>query len=1566
MASDGSDKPLKLKYKALGGSGLRVSEICLGCMTFGQGAWGMPTETDESKVFAILDRFRSVGGNFVDTADVYGSGASEKVLGKWLKTTSARDEIIIATKALGTMGPHPNDAGLSRRHLVAALEGSLERLQTNYIDLYQMHGWDKSTPIKETLTTLNDFVRSGKVRYLGGSNYAAWHLQKTQDLANASGLERFVSMQQQYSLLERNYELDLEDVCRNEGVACLPWSPLKGGWLTGKYQKETTPAAGTRAAWADSFGFTETSSAQATDRLWSTLDALTRIASTKTVPASAGLATSTAPVSAVALRWLMQKPTVAAPIIGAKSIEQLDQNLSAAWIELSEAEMKELDGLTGWEGRGGKPYPYNMIDLQNAMFGGSHPSTHPAMSSQRGSRTPSTRPPLATSTHRPRPISSAADQEPLLAVSSPLNYLPTVEDPSSPSQRAALRRRLRNADGPQRTWSEWLAGLLVSSHASSAGPSLNPLSASSSSSSLSSFPAANAVPRHHRLRNPSAVGVGVGGRDPGFPRTVVLARSQLQQKPLCQRCLRPLLLVLLVAVVLLIAVSNRRLIIPGDDPDAPPDGDGGGGGGGAWRRDRLPTALMPLEYRLDVEADPEAEGFLGKVVVELKALATTTNITLHAVGLSFGVENVTIVVARDAPSTPGGGGGGGDHPVENPGPLRTPKSPPTASPSPPPNSPPAEFAPKSMVSISGTDMIAFMLPSTLFPADRVTLTIRYNGTLGYDTARGFFRSPYTVASPTLHRRTHKKKPPPPTTQHLAATHFEPHSARLAYPCLDEPHLKAPFVITVTAPSQLEAASNAPVEKVETVEGRKGWKRWRFAKTRPMSTYLAAWAVGDVRAGARGSGGKANVPVRVFAVPGMEKRAVFALDVALASIALYESRFTVPFPFPKLDLFPIPNFPGEGMENPGLAIIALQALLPPASAPPPFRLYASNLIAHEVAHMWLGDLVTMRTWEDLWLNEGFAEWAQWDGTEAAHPAWKAGDMFWEDEAVVGMEKDGGFWGRAVRPARVLERNVGAMFDDIVYNKGAAVIRMIQSWLDRAEIVYPTTPSLTNRTDALPPAPPEEVCGRFCRSLKRYLTKHAESVATTDDLLAALDAEEPSGLISTVVRPWLFQPGHPVVSVDLATGVFSQQPFTLWHTLAPSANTSWHIPFSYRYVSRDTSADGMAPPAANVSRTVLIKPDGSARLPPAGPEIADPLLLANAERVGYYRFLHAEASYVAYAALLSAHPTVVPAPGRAGLVSDTVAMLLSGRLAPRPALTLLGYLSHERDAAVWRAAGGALRRLADALEPHAAFPAFRRFALEVASPCVDEVGFPLPNATGDFRTGLLRPAVLGVAVRFGRPATLAACFDLLVEVTRGGKVALPEFLAGVAQAVVEGAVRFDAFRAVDAVMADWGAAVAAFGFEAVVAGVAASPHRAHHEMLIEAATEEGEVPDPEVLVALAGGSESGHVVAWRRVVARWDALVAARGGSRHLGYAVEALVARMDDQGAEFVEAVGLVQGRKGGAGDGGVGLERWRVPAEREAAVVTAVRRGLERAWAAGEFRRVMGEEVGNVAKELAM
>jgi aryl-alcohol dehydrogenase-like predicted oxidoreductase len=328
-----------MEYRYLGKTGLKVSELCLGTMTFGR-------EINQRASHRILNGFVEAGGNFIDTADVYTQGASEEIVGRWLKGKS-RDNFVIATKVRFPMGDGPNDLGLSRKHILAGVENSLRRLNTDYLDLYQVHCWDPATPLEETLSALNSLVQSGKVRYIGASNFAPWQLQKALDLSRQMGWESFVSLQPLYNLLDRYIEWGLVPVCLNEGLGIIPWSPLRGGWLSGKYRRGmTAPPVGTRVEIAEQEGWSETWSSYGNERTWSIIDVLLEVAEE----------VGKSPAQA-ALNWLLHQPGVTAPIIGVRKLEHLEDNLGATGWSLSEEQMVRLNEVSELE----LPYPYDFI-----------------------------------------------------------------------------------------------------------------------------------------------------------------------------------------------------------------------------------------------------------------------------------------------------------------------------------------------------------------------------------------------------------------------------------------------------------------------------------------------------------------------------------------------------------------------------------------------------------------------------------------------------------------------------------------------------------------------------------------------------------------------------------------------------------------------------------------------------------------------------------------------------------------------------------------------------------------------------------------------------------------------------------------------------------------------------------------------------------------------------------------------------------------------------------------------------------------------------------------------------
>jgi aryl-alcohol dehydrogenase-like predicted oxidoreductase len=316
-----------MDYRTLGRSGCSVSTLALGTMTFG-------AESDEDVSHAQLDAYVEAGGNLIDTADVYSDGASEEIIGRWLAARPAeiRDSVVIATKGRFPTGEGPNGVGLSRRHLQHALDASLRRLGVECVDLYQVHAWDPLTPIDETLRVLDDMVRSGKIRYLGFSNYTGWQVQKAVAVARAQGLELPVTLQPQYNLLVREVEWEIVASCLDAGLGLLPWSPLGGGWLTGKYTRDARPAGDTRLGDNPDRGVEAYDRRSTQRRTWDVIDALQAVAESRDVL-----------IAQVALAWLVDRPGVSSVILGARTTQQLQDNLGAAGLHLDADETASLD-----------------------------------------------------------------------------------------------------------------------------------------------------------------------------------------------------------------------------------------------------------------------------------------------------------------------------------------------------------------------------------------------------------------------------------------------------------------------------------------------------------------------------------------------------------------------------------------------------------------------------------------------------------------------------------------------------------------------------------------------------------------------------------------------------------------------------------------------------------------------------------------------------------------------------------------------------------------------------------------------------------------------------------------------------------------------------------------------------------------------------------------------------------------------------------------------------------------------------------------------------------------------
>ncbi len=327
-----------MEYRYLGRTGVEISAITLGAQTFG---WSVAPEP----AFALLDQYVEAGGNYIDAADSYNKGESERIVGRWVKDRGVRDRLLLGTKVFFPTGTGPNEAGLSRKHIQQSVEESLRRLGTDVIDLYQLHCFDRMTPLEDTLRTLDDLVRAGKIRYPGLSNFAPSHLQKAVMLSRAHGFAPIASLQLEYSLLVRSPEWELLPQCLEEGVGTLAWSPLAGGWLSGKYRRGQPLPPDSRAGKGDRWADAEEQ--RGGERTYAIVDVLARIAT------EAGRTPAQ-----VALAWMLQRRLVTTALIGARTPEQLRDNLAAGDRPLSEAQLAALDRVSRQEA----PYPYSFIE----------------------------------------------------------------------------------------------------------------------------------------------------------------------------------------------------------------------------------------------------------------------------------------------------------------------------------------------------------------------------------------------------------------------------------------------------------------------------------------------------------------------------------------------------------------------------------------------------------------------------------------------------------------------------------------------------------------------------------------------------------------------------------------------------------------------------------------------------------------------------------------------------------------------------------------------------------------------------------------------------------------------------------------------------------------------------------------------------------------------------------------------------------------------------------------------------------------------------------------------------
>ncbi|KAI9193142.1 peptidase family M1-domain-containing protein [Polychytrium aggregatum] len=875
---------------------------------------------------------------------------------------------------------------------------------------------------------------------------------------------------------------------------------------------------------------------------------------------------------------------------------------------------------------------------------------------------------------------------------------------------------------------------------------------------------------------------------------------------------------------------------------------------------RLSSSVIPRHYDLEVTPDLETLGFHGTVDIALLITEPTYHIRFHALDLNLS----NIYLAQGSTRLL---------------PTRVVEDPPTQT--------------------------FVLLFGTIVGVGDYRLSIDFDGVMGDGEPAGFYRSSYMDGSGQKH--------------YLAITHFEPVFARMAFPCFDEPALKASFKITVC--SALTALSNMPLNKTEPV-GASGMSRYVFQKTPPQSTYLAAWGVSDYsRVEARTSSG---IPVGVYAPSESINLTSFALDVATRSMEFFQKLYNYTLPVPKMDHFPVPDFTSEGMENWGLITYEDSLLLINRSSAPAQDLQASAmLIAHEIAHQWFGDLVTMAWWDDLWLNEGFAEFMQYKSVAALHPDWDLLSQFFVYEHLLAFEADESMFTHPIYLPVADPLLLPMLFDDVTYNKGASVIRMLEDWLESADGGHLS-------------------CGQFCRGLRQYLVQYAESTAQTANLWHALDAVGPEahkGIVNDTMSGWISNPGFPVVLVSAQNGFvrLTQFRYTLWKdTNATEISSSWQIPVSYRILMDPHSSPTHATPA----KTVLM--NGHTTIMTPAPR--NSLVLINRDRVGFYRVMFDSIDY--YKQLshwLKSSPSLFSPADRAGFLSDIWALATSNRLGLQLAMDITTFVAKDRDPTVWRTCISVFKQMDRLVGAHPFIEAWNQYKSSLVGPVAAEIGWGAFAATKS-RSGskpipahalsLLRSALIPYAITLGIPRVVSTGLELFDELLTGNLHDAPdEILPWIySTAVMHSSNLTEAYYIL------WHLRESLPGD--TVSPLAQTPLQALQNQTIKI-IESGELR-PQMIVPMLSslaGAKHGASVVWSFFLSHADQFLSVSSNSA--SQAVEKCVSLLESA-QQIRQAQDLVGGPDG-----------WMDAEPGESGSRTGIRRGLERLVHSSKFKSVV-------------
>jgi puromycin-sensitive aminopeptidase len=658
----------------------------------------------------------------------------------------------------------------------------------------------------------------------------------------------------------------------------------------------------------------------------------------------------------------------------------------------------------------------------------------------------------------------------------------------------------------------------------------------------------------------------------------------------------------------------------------------------------LPVEVRPITYRLSLSPNLTAFTFAGEETIDIEVSHPTSQIVLNAAELEIQEAHLT----REG-----------------------------------------QLIQAQTIAIDAEEETATLTFATLLPTGTTQLYMRFAGILN-DKLRGFYRSEYSL--------------PDGSKRVMATTQFEAPDARRAFPCWDEPAYKAKFEISLVIPADLTAISNMPI--VSDTPQPSGTKLVRFAESPIMSTYLLAIMVGEfecVEAQAE------STLVRVWTTPGKQEQGRFALDVSARLLSFYHGYFGIPYPLPKLDLIAIPDFAAGAMENWGAITYREVALLvDPAHSSAATKQRVAIIIAHEIAHMWFGNLVTMEWWNDLWLNEGFASWIEYKAVDHLFPEWDMWTQFIFADSGPAMSLDGLRNTHPIEAEVKTPHDINELFDAISYSKGAAIIRMLEQFLG------------------------EET---FRRGLVHYLSSHAYGNARTEDLWASL-AHISGKPVKEIMDTWTKQPGYPYLQVDeepaehghpvLSLG---QRRFFLDHdAVLDSRDTSiWRIPVGIKSAVAETPYF-----------TMLERRDATVRLPESLPrESGNAWIIVNAGRTGFFRVNYSADMWDRFRPAIES--TTLPTADRLGLESDAFALMRAGYLPATQFLALVSAYAQEREYPVWSDLAGSLGWLSNLLAGEPFEPQLKAFARRLMQPIVTHLGWePRPNES--HLDALLRGIVL----------------------------------------------------------------------------------------------------------------------------------------------------------------------------------------------------------------------------------